>query len=73
MTSTLEEHEGRFLDHMMRWGSDGYPVRKAGHSWIWDDFCGVRGSPKVYKTKRETVAAIERYIDILLDRKAGRL
>mgnify|MGYP001603162812 CR=1 FL=1 len=65
--------EAAFSDHMSRWGSDGYPVRKVGSRWIWDDFCGVSGAPTVYKTKRECVAAIGRYIDILHDKLAGRL
>lgn len=34
---------------------------------------GVRGAPTVYRTKRECVEAIERYLDILRDKMAGRL
>lgn len=71
-TAALTESEGNFLRHMMMFGSDGYPVQKAGSRWIWVEFWGVRGAPVVYKTKRAAVAAVERYIDILIDRKAGR-
>lgn len=70
---TISRSELDFLAHMMMWGSAGYPVRKVGNGrWIWDDFLGVKGAPTVYKTKRDAVAAVERYIDILIDRKAGR-
>lgn len=71
--SRLSESEGNFLRHMMMWGSAGYPVRKVGNGrWIWDDFWGVKGAPTVYKTKRDATTAVERYISILCDRKAGR-
>ena len=66
--------ESDFLGHMTRFGSDGYPVRKARNGcWLWADFWGVKGAPTVYRTKREAVAAIERYIGVLLDKHAGRL
>ena len=69
----LSENEERFLSHMGRWGSDGYPVMKTGRGWIWDEFCGIKGAPTTYSTKKAAIAAIEAYIDILIDRKAGRL
>jgi hypothetical protein len=51
----------------MLWGSDGYPITKRGREW-W-----VKHFPVPFKTKRQAVAQWERYIDILLDKKAGRL
>jgi hypothetical protein len=71
--STLSPAESDFLRHIMMFGSDGYPVQKVGRSWHWVDFWGVKGAPCVYKSKREATAAVERYIEILIDKKAGRL
>jgi len=68
----LTKAENDFLRHMMMWGSSGYPVQKVGRGWHWVEFWGVKGTPTVYKTKREAVAAVERYISILIDQKAGR-
>jgi hypothetical protein len=66
--------ESDFLQHMGRFGSDAYPVQKvSGGRWIWRECWGVKGAPTVYKTKRECVQAIERYIDVLIDKTAGRL
>lgn len=63
----LNEVERHELAHDGRWGSDGYPVSKVKSGWILPHF------PVVYKTKRAAVAQWERYIDILLDKNAGRL
>lgn len=72
-TSGMNPNERQFLNHMHMWGSDAYPVRKLSNGkWIWDEFFGVKGAPIVYRTKRECVAAIERYIDVLCDKAAGR-
>ena len=70
---TRSQAERDFQQHIDHWGSAAYPVRKVGHGWHWFDFWGVKGAPCVYKTKREAVAAIERYLDILCDKSAGRL
>lgn len=67
------DNERRFHQHITRWGSDGYPIRKVGRGWIWEDWCGVKGAPVVYPTKREATQAIENFIDILCDKAAGRL
>ena len=56
-----------------RYGSDAYPISRVSRGWIWHEFWGVQGAPVVYKTKREAVQAIERYVDILCDKAAGRL
>lgn len=70
---TRSENETRFHNHMGRWGSDGYPIRKVRSGWVWDEFCGVKGAPTVYKTKRAASSAIETFLDILCDKSAGRL
>lgn len=69
----LSTQENDFQRHMSRWGSDGYPVRKIGRSWQWVAFCGVKGAPTVYKTKRECVAAVEAFLAVLRNKSAGRL
>lgn len=72
-TAALTKSESDFLGHMMRWGSDGYPIRKAGSRWVWEDgFWGVRAPNTTWKTKRKAFMAVERYISLLIDRKAGR-
>lgn len=46
------------------WGSKGYPVQKLGRGWVWRDWRSVKGSPIVYKTRREAEAAFERWLDL---------
>lgn len=65
--------ESDFLQHVQRWGSDGYPIQKAkSGKWLWVKISGIKGAPTVYKTKAAATAAIGAYIDILLDKHAGR-
>ena len=68
MTRTLTADERTLMTHVSRFGSDGYPVRKlrAGR-WIVDAFLTVKGPPTVFRTKREAVAAFERFFDVLLE------
>lgn len=66
VTVGVTDNEQQELNHWMRWGSDGYPVSKLGRKWSIPHF------PVLYDTKREAVAQWERYIDALIDRKAGR-
>ena len=72
-TDNRSEAERRLHQHVTMFGSAGYPIRKVGRSWHWEDSFGVPGAPTVYKTKREAVAAFERFLDILCDKAAGRL
>ncbi len=73
MYANLSKSENDFLGHIGMWGSDAYPVRKLKCGrWVWSDFWGVKGAPTLYKTKRDCVAAIEAYLDILRDKAAGR-
>ena len=73
-SSNLSDAENHFMQHIQRFGSDAYPIRKVGNGkWIWTEFWGVEGAPTVYRTKREGFAAIERYLEVLLDKIAGRL
>ena len=69
----ISEDELALLNHWMMWGSDGYPVQKLGRSWSWGPWRTVQGPPTVFKTKREAVASFERFVDVLLDAKAGRI
>ena len=69
----LSDAENDFLAHMQRWGSDGYPIAKAGRKWFWAPAFGILGSPIAYPTKTAAVAAVEAYLDILVDKLAGRL
>lgn len=64
----LSEGENQFLRHAQRWGSDGYFITKVQSKWIWEGAFGVSGSPIVYKTKKAAIAAVDAYIDSLLDR-----
>lgn len=70
---TLTSGQNAWLDHMIRWGSDGYPVRRLGRSWTFEHAFGVGGSPVLYRTKREAVAACEAFEQLLLDYSAGRI
>lgn len=65
--------EGNFLDHMTRWGSDGYPIEKCGRTWQWREAFGIVGPPTVFRTKRAAFESVDRYLDVLLDKLAGRL
>ncbi len=69
----ISDNERELLAHISRWGSDGYPVVRAGKRWIWHEFYGVKGAPTVYRTKKEAVAAFEVFHQILLDALAGRI
>lgn len=69
----LSEDEEALLVHIGRWGSAGYPVRKSGRGWAWGPWRSIKGSPIIYRTKRESVTSFEAYLEILLDAKAGRI
>jgi hypothetical protein len=69
----LTEDERALLNHISRWGSDGYPVRKSGSRWTWGPFLSVNGPPVLFRTKREAVASFEAFEEILLDANAGRI
>jgi hypothetical protein len=69
----LTEGENQLLQHISRWGSDGYPVHKLGRKWTVDSMFGAGGFPTTFKTKREAVARFEAYYTLLVDRSAGRL
>ena len=70
---SLSIAESSFMAHMARWGSAGYPVSRLNGRWFWTEFCAVRGIPSPFKTKRDAFAAIDRYLDILRDKLAGRI
>lgn len=56
--------ERRLFSHIGRWGSEGYPIRKLGRKWDWH-FTERVTSPTLYTTKREAVAAFERFLAVL--------
>lgn len=69
----ITEDEKALLVHISRWGSDGYPVRKVGKVWSWGDWRLIKGSPVVFRTKRDAVKSFETYLGILADAVAGRI
>ena len=69
----ITEDEQALLAHIVRWGSDGYPVKKLGRGWTWGPWRGVQGPPAVFKRKRDAVESFEKFLDVLHDAKAGRL
>lgn len=69
----ITEDERALVQHVGRWGSDGYPVQKVGRHWVQRDWRSVKGPPCVYKTKREAVAQFEAFHEVLLDALAGRI
>jgi hypothetical protein len=70
-SNNLTEGENQFLQHMIMFGSDGYPVGKLGRKWQFAKAFGAGGTPTLYPTKRQAVEAVERYLDILRARIAG--
>lgn len=64
----LTDDEAALLTHITRWGSDGYPIEKLGRKWVWRQWRGVKGSPVLYKTKKEAVAVFELWQELVLER-----
>jgi len=69
----LTEDENWLLNHLMMWGSDAYPIHKLSKGWTWGPVRSIQGPPVIYKTKRECIESFERYEQMLIDRKAGRI
>jgi hypothetical protein len=72
----LTELESFMLNHISRFGSTGYPVQKVGsHHWSWQYGNGddSHACPVVFPTKKQAVASFEGHLEILRDKKAGRL
>ncbi len=69
----MTENENSVLRHWSMFGSDGYPIIRRGSRWWVDGIRGCGACPSGFGTKREAVAQWERYIDILIDRAAGRI
>jgi len=72
-SNNLTEAENHFLQHMQRWGRDGYPVRKLRRKWLFESAFGVGGTPVPYTSKGLAVRAVEEYVHTLLDKVAGRI
>jgi hypothetical protein len=61
----LSDDERWLLNHVARWGSAGYGIRKLrSGKWMYE--ARSIKSPTLYPTKREATAAFERYFDVLL-------
>ena len=61
------------LQHVSRWGSDGYGAYYAkvkGDGWI---RTGPGAPPTVYKRKGDMIAGLEAFLGVLRDALAGRL
>ncbi len=69
----ITEDERALLQHITRWGSDGYPIHKLSRGWTWGPWRSVKGPPVIYKTKKEAVASFEAYENILIDAIQGRI
>lgn len=65
----LSDDERALLAHVMREGSDAYPVRKLGRGWTWGPWRSIEGPPTVFKTKREAHRSFEAYLEILRECK----
>lgn len=76
MENPLSEDEQFVLNHYSRWGSTGYPIHKGkwgAKRWWINGIRGLGSFPIPFATKREAQKQWERYIQTLIDRKAGRL
>lgn len=60
----ITDDERWLVNHVLRWGSDGYPVQKLGRGWTWVTEA-VKGPPTIFKTKREATESFERFLEIL--------
>jgi hypothetical protein len=72
----LTERESFILNHITRFGSEGYPVQKvSSRHWSWNYGNGedMHSCPVVFPTKKQAVASFEGHLEILRDKKAGRL
>lgn len=63
----LTMDEANRLQHVSRFGSDGYPITKRGREWWVETF------PIPFETKRAATERWEQHLDILRDKLAGRL
>jgi hypothetical protein len=70
---SLTEDERFVLTHWSMWGSTGYPVVKRGRKWWVDGIRGCGRCPAAFKTREDAWAQWERYVDVLIGRKAGRI
>jgi hypothetical protein len=66
------EDQAALLQHISRYGSDGYPIHKVGLGCLWSWKFNSIGTPQIFRTRREAAASFERYYQMLLDRKAKR-
>ena len=73
LKARLTDGEHAWLKHMQRFGSAGYPVKRMGRKWWVDQAFGAGGCPSPFKTKTEAIGFCDRYLQVLLDKLAGRM
>lgn len=61
----VTEAERRLVSHIMRWGSDSYPIAKMGRRW-WIRH-EAANFPSPFRTRLEAVARFEKFVDLLVD------
>ncbi len=70
----LTDDERNLINHVTRWGSDGYPIhRYKSGKWAWGPWRSVNGPPVCFRTKRDATASFEAFHEVLLDALAGRI
>jgi hypothetical protein len=68
----ITEAERWLLNHVMLYGSDGYPIQRVKTGWIWGTDA-VKGPPVVFKTRREAVASFEAWREAKEDAKREKM
>jgi hypothetical protein len=58
------DDENAAVGHWMRWGCDGYPIRKIGKRWVIETAAVKDG--RLFATLREVVGAWETYLELWL-------
>jgi len=70
----ITEDEKFLLNHVMRFGSSGYPVSKCGsRHWTWGPVLSIQGPPVCFPTKKQAVESFEKFLDVIRDAVAGRI
>ncbi len=64
----LTNDEAGLIQHVERWGSDGYPIFRLGRKWQIGTFRTWNGFPVPFKTKKSAVAQFEAWLDLAYER-----
>lgn len=68
----LTRDERDFLTAWEHFGARMFPVVKRGRSWWWEGWRSVPGCPSPFKTKRDALAAVDRFVCILIEHAKAR-